>query len=81
MVTAETVSWFYSDKAVPVSQGEQELFIREIVTKLRSEQQGEYHYIATGDVLVLGFREKRGIHIKVLRPVRSADFPLEDGAP
>lgn len=43
--------------------------------------QGDYHYIATGDVLVLGFREKNSIHIKVLRPVRSADFPLEDGTP
>lgn len=83
MVTDETVSWFCWDQAVPVSQDEQERFIREIVTKLRDPQVecGDYHYIATGDALVLGFREKNGIHVKVLRPLRSADFPLvaQDG--
>jgi hypothetical protein len=81
MSNDENVEWYHWTNAVHASEEDRNRYIREIVANLRSAN-SDYtgracEYIACGNVVVLGFREKTGIHIKVMQPVRTANFSLE----
>jgi hypothetical protein len=77
MSNDENVEWYHWTNAVHTSEEDRNRYIREIVANLRADPNEDYTYIACGNVVVLGFREKTGIHIKVMQPVRTANFSLE----